>query len=597
MSKKVILVATMMIVAAPAVFAQELDPALIGWWQFDEGTGTVAMDSSGKGNDATLYGGVYWIPGYTGAALDFDGVSGYVGTGKTLLDNVSQFTMAFWVVNPRTQPSRTGLVGQNDHIEMGFMGRNAEVWSAVSGTTTVTWPYSDKDWHHIAVVGDTAMKIYLDGKLAVTGAGTSNYGTSTYPVNIGGGGIWDTSGNWFAGRMDDVRIYNRALSATEVKAFVPARVKAFAPVPADGALNMNPAVPLLQWTRGETAAFHDVYLGTSPELAEADRVATRLAQQMAFHYHAAGLTPGTTYYWRVDEIEKDGVTIHTGDVWSFMTQDVTAYYPSPADGVNTALPRPTLTWLAGLNAIQHRLYLGDDADAVAEGAAGTEKGTFDFADMTFKPGDLETLTTYFWRVDEIVAGGIAKTGPVWSFTTGLVIDDFESYNDDDNPIFDTWTDGLSTGENGSMVGYFDAPFMEMTIVHDANQSMPLDYNNVDSPFYSQAERDFGSAQDWTAGGIDALVLYVRGKLINRPAPLYVAVQDSSNKSATVVHPDPAVVTRDEWIEWQIPFSEFTAAGVNMARVRKMYIGVGDKDATESGGKGLIFIDDILLTKP
>jgi hypothetical protein len=598
MSKVVVLVAAIVIAAGPAVLAQAPDPALIGWWQFDEGSGAVAVDSSGKGNDASLYGGVYRIPGYSGTALDFDGIDGYVGTGMSLLDNVSQFTISFWVVSWKTQPSRTGLVGQNDQLEMGFMGANIEIWSAVSGTTTIKWPYSDKDWHHAAVVGDTSMKIYVDGKLLITGAGTTNYGTSTYPVNIGGGGVWDSSGNWFTGRMDDVRIYNRALSAAEVKAFVPVQVKAYNPNPADGALDKDPSVPLLQWTRGETAAFHDVYLGASPDLTEADRVKTHQPQSVTFYYHAPGLTPGARYYWRVDEVEKDGVTIHTGDVWTFLAQAPTAYYPIPADGANTVLPHPTLTWLSGTGATGHTVYFGLDANAVAEGAPGTEQGTFAVVDAAFQPGDLDSLTTYFWRVDETVTGGGIQTGPVWSFTTALVIDDFENYTDEEGgEIYQTWIDGLTTQDNGSTVGYLSAPYTEQTIVHDANQSMPFDYNNVESPFYSEAYRDFETAQDWTAGGTDALVLYVQGRLINTAAPLFVAVEDSSKKSASVVHPDPKVVMAENWIEWRIPFSEFAGQGVKMDRVRKMYVCVGDKAASEAGGKGRVFIDSILLTRP
>ncbi|MBP7053162.1 MAG: hypothetical protein KBE65_19315 [Phycisphaerae bacterium] len=292
------------------------------------------------------------------------------------------------------------------------------------------------------------------------------------------------------------------------------------------------------------------------------------------------------------------MTIHTGDVWTFLVQAPTAYYPVPADKANAVRPHPTLTWLSGTGATGHKVYFGLEANAVAEGSPGTEQGTFALADAAFQPGDLDSLTTYFWRVDETVVGGAIETGPVWSFTTALVIDDFESYTDEEGgEIYLTWIDGLTTADNGSTVGYLSAPYTEQTIVHDANQSMPFDYNNVESPFYSEAYRDFETAQDWTAGGTDTLVLYVQGRLINTAAPLFVAVEDSSKKSASVVHPDPKVVIAESWVEWRIPFSQFVDQGVKMDRVRKMYIRVGDKAATEHGGKGRIFIDSILLTKP
>ena len=91
------------------------------------------------------------------------------------------------------------------------------------------------------------------------------------------------------------------------------------------------------------------------------------------------------------------------------------------------------------------------------------------------------------------------------------MDDFESYNDDNNRIYDTWIDGLTNGNSGSTVGYVHAPFAEQTIVHGGKQSMPLDYNNTKSPYYSEAERTWDTPQDWTANGADTLTLWFRGR--------------------------------------------------------------------------------------
>ena len=82
------------------------------------------------------------------------------------------------------------------------------------------WPFdAGADWHSIVAVGDgQSLAIYVDGGLAASGgtAITDNYGTSTFPVNIGGGGIFDATDNWFTGDVDEVAIYQRALSAAEV---------------------------------------------------------------------------------------------------------------------------------------------------------------------------------------------------------------------------------------------------------------------------------------------------------------------------------------------------------------------------------------------
>ncbi len=354
------------------------------------------------------------------------------------------------------------------------------------------------------------------------------------------------------------------------------------PNPANGALAV--VMGLFQWAPGDGARFHDVYLGTTPDLGPADRV-TRAP--FALYYHPTPLQPGTNYYWRVDEVEADGVTVHAGTVWTFMTQALTAYHPDPADGATTVSLAPKLTWLPGQTALKHHLYVGDSQDAVAQATGDADEGELD--DPNFALANLEPLTTYYWRVDEAVADGSTRAGAVWSFTTWLPIEDFESYNDEEGQgtrIYETWIDGYADGSSGSTVGYTDPP--------GGLQAMPLDYNNVNAPFYSEAVREFAPVQDWTVDDANALVLSVQGRPTNAAAPLYVALEDASRKVGMVVHPDPAVATTMKWVSWQIPLRAFTDAGVNMARVKKMYIGVGDKANPQKGGSGRIYVDDICV---
>jgi hypothetical protein len=239
------------------------------------------------------------------------------------------------------------------------------------------------------------------------------------------------------------------------------------------------------------------------------------------------------------------------------------------------------------------VYFGDSNDAVSQAVAAVDKGTLEEA--TFAPGALDGLKTYYWRVDEILTGNAVKAGPVWKFTTAKPVDDFESYTDDEGSrIYETWIDGW-VNNTGSTVGNAQAPFAEQTVVHGGLQSMPLDYNNASTPFYSEVEQDFAGTQDWTSGGVDTLVLYVQGRLINSVAPLYVAIEDASKHVGVVAHSDPAVVTAAKWIEWKVPLSSFT--GVNLAKVKKMYIGIGNRTSPAQGGTGRVYIDDIGLLKP
>ncbi len=155
------------------------------------------------------------------------------------------------------------------------------------------------------------------------------------------------------------------------------------------------------------------------------------------------------------------------------------------------------------------MFIGTDADAVAAGAVPAKNVAKHGAD----PGVLDFATTYFWKVNEVNATG-SYDGDVWSFTTEefATIDDFEGYNDDDNRIYDSWIDGLTTGASGSQVGYDVSPFAEKKTVHGGVQAMPLIYDNSASPFVSEAERTFATPQNWTVSGADSLSLYFQGSM-------------------------------------------------------------------------------------
>jgi len=195
------------------------------------------------------------------------------------------------------------------------------------------------------------------------------------------------------------------------------------------------------------------------------------------------------------------------------------------------------------------------------------------------------------------------TGNVWSFTTAdfLVIDNFESYTDDmdaGQAIYQTWIDGMDLG-NGSIVGYLEAragTFGERQTVHGGRQSMPLQYDNAGAPYLSETERAWATPQDWTANGVSVLTLHLKGKADNAAEPLTVGIEDSTGRAAFVVHSDSELPTRTTWREWKIPLSDFTDAGVDVTAVMKMYIGLGDRNTPVAGAGGLIFVDDIWVTR-
>ncbi len=284
--------------------------------------------------------------------------------------------------------------------------------------------------------------------------------------------------------------------------------------------------------------------------------------------------------------------------------------PSPAHAAPHADQNPTLRWIAGDEATHHDVYFGDAAEAVADADATTAdiyRGRQSAAVTSYEPGELEWGKTYYWRVDEINPADADSPwkGVTWSFTTAdfLLVDDFEDYTDDPgNCIYQTWLDGwgytdpvtVKGNDTGATVGHAQPPYAELRIVHGGYQAMPLDYNNADTPYYSEAERTWSAAQDWTADGVDTLTLFFRGRRGNGAEKLYVTLMDSTNKTATVVHPDPEAALASEWTEWSIPLQDF--AGVNAGRIKKMVIGLGDRSNPTPGGAGLIYIDDIRVTR-
>ena len=206
-----------------------------------------------------------------------------------------------------------------------------------------------------------------------------------------------------------------------------------------------------------------------------------------------------------------------GLVAQFGLSEVRFYYtpvsprqPVPASGATGVNENTGLSWRAGREAASHKVYFSTDKQAVTDGTAPVKTVT----QPSFDPGPLGFGTTYYWKVAEVNDAANPKVweGDVWSFSTreSFVVDDFESYNDGDNRIYDAWLDGLANGKSGSIVGYDPAPFAERTIIHGGKQSMPLDYNNTKSPFYSEAERTWDKPQDWTVNGADTLTVWFRG---------------------------------------------------------------------------------------
>ena len=182
--------------------------------------------------------------------------------------------------------------------------------------------------------------------------------------------------------------------------------QASSPNPADGATGISTSASL-GWTAGTDTDSHDVYFGTSTTPAFQ-------GNQGGTGFDPGTLANGTTYYWRVDEVNADGTT--TGLVWSFNTEAAPvlpgpASSPSPADGATGISTSVSLGWTAGTDTNSHDVYFGTSATPAFQ---GNQTGT------SYSPGTLADSTTYYWRINEVNGDG-TTIGTVWSFTTAATV--------------------------------------------------------------------------------------------------------------------------------------------------------------------------------
>ncbi len=434
MCKKLIYLVSFILVLSVAL-TSPAKAELIGWWRFDEGAGTTAVDLSGYGNDGTLQGDPQWVNGKFGKALQFDGVDDFVEVPHAdILTVDTEVTVMAWINTERHGGPGTeswqGIVAKSNSPRSYSLYTEASGALHFSTTSTVINDYVGtlssgqvplNEWVHVAaMVVDGEHQYYINGEPAGTsGSDIVLPGTAdTSPVLIGRTG--EGAARSFLGIIDDVRIYNEALTQEEIQIIMQGAGMpyAFAPSPADGVLHEDTWASL-SWRPGDNAASHDVYFGENFNDVNDGAEGTLYGNQTSAFFvvgfpgmpYPDGLVPGTTYYWRIDELEADGTTKHKGNVWSFMVPPKTAYYPDPADGAEQVDPDVKLGWTAGFGAKLHYVYFGDKFDEVNNATGALPGGT-----TIYTPGTLKFAKTYYWRVDEFDAIETYK-GDVWSFTT------------------------------------------------------------------------------------------------------------------------------------------------------------------------------------
>jgi len=436
---------------------------LVGWWRLDDGSGTTAVDSSDSGNDGTLVGDPQWVDGKVAGSLEMDG-GDYVDVPGVSEINPESITLMSWVnfstVDGADMERQDYLSRGDDYAfslhEWGYRDgtdasgkisaivTSAGGWTVLPGTTQV----EPDTWYHTTLTYDSGTQmllIYLDGEVE----GELDLPTGLEhrlggPLTIG-----TYSGRDLLGKIDEVKIYDEALSQGQIKGEMLGGgfPYAYGPIPPDGAMHPDTWANI-SWKAGDFAISHDVYLADNFNDVDTGAESAFIGNQAATFLVAGfpgfafpdGLVPGTTYYWRIDEVnDAEPNSPWKGPVWSFSIPPKTAYFPDPVDGGESVGIDDNLSWTAGFGAKLHTVYFGETFDEVDSATGGQAQGT-----TTYTPGTLKMAKTYYWRVDEFDVVETHK-GDIWSFTTAGAVSAINPANGavdvTQTPVL-TWTPGL-----------------------------------------------------------------------------------------------------------------------------------------------------------
>lgn len=214
-------------------FAKSMDytSGLVGYWKFDDGSGTTAVDSSASGNNGTLTGGPTWTTGRINGALSFNGSSTAVDIKKNVLDTSKDYSVAAWVQLTKTNIFASAVSQDGTNVSGFFLqciNTGSFAFSLLSSDSTqgqsvrATSQFTPATnlWYHLVGVHDSVnnqIKLYVNGTLVDTqsvGAAWNAVGETVIGRGKYNGGPVD----YWPGLIDDVHVYNHVLSAQDVAA-------------------------------------------------------------------------------------------------------------------------------------------------------------------------------------------------------------------------------------------------------------------------------------------------------------------------------------------------------------------------------------------
>ena len=315
--------------------------SLIGWWKFDEGYGTIALDNSGYDNHGTLGGNPQWVAGYDRDALEFDGSGDFLDCGDNPSLNISDaVSLTAWIKIANLsidQKIGGNQNGTNGGFKMGIFSNNKVEFEIRSSSNVATLNRNanggtelmEDVWYHVAGTysqEDGYIKTYVNGNLDRQLVTTEELGASPGTFYLGCE-PFNTGANNFNGVMDDVRLYNKALTQVEIMETMRGNpLLAAIPNPANGSTPSIREAISLNWSSGEKAFQHDVYFSTDKDAVTnadtSDTTGVYRGRQSVTSYNPPESVEwgGGPYYWRIDEYNTDN-SISIGTIWSFSVAD------------------------------------------------------------------------------------------------------------------------------------------------------------------------------------------------------------------------------------------------------------------------------------
>jgi hypothetical protein len=519
------------------------DPNLVLWYKFDGDAG----DSSGHGSDGTENGGPTYGGGYDGEAISLDGVDDWVAVEFPVgISGSAPRTIAGWAKARTTAiPDWTTVFGfspatgaANLYFDIERRGGQNQYCIHVHGFQDNIMPI-DLEWHHLAATYDeptTTISWYGDG--VFVDSNNTRVLATIDSVKVGRRGDRQT---YFPGLVDDVRIYDYALTDAEIALIMRVNLAwAWNESPKNRATGVS-IEPVLTWTPGDYAPpanGHWVYFGDDP--ANMALVTTPHQPQTPNNYTPSALDVDTTYYWAVDEANAAAPGgVNPGRIWRFTTinNKVVDDFETYEDKYTVPAPQAEdVNWI-------YYVYTDGFGDLACTEGSGNGSGA--------KIGDL-------WR------SGHDGSSLAMTF------------------LYDN--DGL------------------VTTPKDCNELEPpvarAHYSKAEA-LVAKLDSDIGS--DWTVSGVKALSLWFSGDPSNSIEPMWVQLTDSSNRKAKVFYDDKYAdedindMNEASWHEWLIDLVDFAPVEIN--DVNSIAIGVGDEDATSGVATGTLYFDDIRLYTP